>query len=71
VWADGRVVGVWDQTADGELRTHLVTSLTPEQRAALDDRLSDLRSTIGDTRFTVRFPSPVSSALRAGSATHA
>jgi winged helix DNA-binding protein len=66
IWADGRVVGVWAQSADGELRTHLFTGLAADQQAALDDRLAALAAMIGPTRFTVRFPSPVSTALARG-----
>jgi len=66
VWADGRVVGAWDQRPDGDLRTHLFEELSAEHRELLDRRLAELAETLGDTRFTVRFPSPVSTALRAG-----
>lgn len=65
VWVDGRVAGVWVQRADGALVTRMFTEVTAAQRAALDQRVSELAATIGDTRFTVRFPSPVSTVLRA------
>ncbi len=65
IWADGRVVGVWDQRPDGEIRTHLFTPLTDAQQAEVARRVGDLTEMIGPTRFTVRFPSPVSTALRA------
>jgi hypothetical protein len=66
IWVDGRVVGVWAQTQAGELRTHLFEPLTRLQQDAVDERLDALASVIGGTRFTVRFPSPVSAALAAG-----
>ena len=68
IWVDGRVVGVWAQTQAGELRTHLFEPITRRQRDAVDERLAALASVIGGTRFTVRFPSPVSTALVAGAA---
>jgi hypothetical protein len=66
IWVDGRVVGVWVQDKAGELRTHLFERLTPQQQGAVDERLRTLSSVIGATRFTVRFPSPVSTALATG-----
>jgi hypothetical protein len=65
IWADGRVVGAWDQRPDGEIRTHLFTSLTDARLADVERRVADLTEMVGPTRFTVRFPSPVSTALRA------
>jgi hypothetical protein len=62
---DGRVVGVWDQRPDGEIRTHLFIPLSGAELAAVERRVSDLSEMVGSTRFTVRFPSPVSTALRA------
>jgi len=72
VWADGRVVGVWAQTPDGELRTRFFEPPTDEQAAAVAARVDDLQAVLGGTRFTVRFPSPASTALsRGGPATGA
>ena len=68
IWVDGRVVGVWDQCPDGEIRTHLFEDLPRRRRAEIDRRAGELAEMIGDTRFTVRFPSPVSTALRNGTA---
>jgi hypothetical protein len=70
IWADGRVVGVWAQTPDGELRTHLFERLAAEQLAAVERRLTEVAAMVGDTRFTVRFPSPVSTALATGRTPH-
>jgi DNA glycosylase AlkZ-like len=66
VWADGRVVGAWAQTPDGEIRTHLFTDVSRQQAAAIDQRVAEVAAMIGDTRFTVRFPSPASTALAKG-----
>jgi hypothetical protein len=68
IWVDGRVVGVWDQCPDGEIRTHHFEDLPRRRRAEIDRRAGELAEMIGDTRFTVRFPSPVSTALRNGTA---
>jgi hypothetical protein len=64
IWVDGQVAGAWVQRADGEIATRMFAELTAEQRSAVDQRVSELAEMIGDTRFTVRFPSPVSTALR-------
>jgi len=66
VWADGVVVRVWAQTPDGEIRTHLFSQSTPARRAEIESRAVEVAAMIGDTRFTVRFPSPVSTALAKG-----
>lgn len=66
IWADGQVVGVWAQTQAGELRTHLFVDLASGQRQALARRVEDVTAILGDARFTVRFPSPVSAALAKG-----
>ena len=68
IWVDGRVVGVWDQCPDGEIRTHLFEDVPRRRRTEIERRAAELREMIGDTRFTVRFPSPVSTALRNGTA---
>ena len=66
IWVDGRVVGAWAQTPDGELRTHLFEQLPTARAAEVERRLADVAAMVGDTRFTVRFPSPVSTALAKG-----
>ena len=66
LWVDGRVVGAWAQTAEGELRTHLFEPLPTARAAEVEQRLAEVAAMLGDTRFTVRFPSPVSTALAKG-----
>jgi Winged helix DNA-binding domain len=63
IWVDGRVVGAWVQTPDGELRTRLFCEVGEQDRTAIDRRAADVAEMIGGTRFTVRFPSPASAAL--------
>jgi hypothetical protein len=64
VWVDGQVAGAWDQRPDGEIRTRLFTDLDRSHRSAVEERARELAELIGETRFTVRFPSPASTALR-------
>ena len=66
IWVDGRVAGVWAQTPDAEIRTHFFEKPTAKQAAAVERRVADLTEMLGGTRFTVRFPSPVSTALAKG-----
>jgi len=63
LWADGRVVGGWVQRRDGELRTRLLEEVPDAVRRALAERTEEVARWVGETRFTVRFPSPVSAAL--------
>ncbi len=65
VWADGRVVGGWAQRADGELVYRLLADVGAEHRAAIDAELEILRRRLGDSRFKVRFKTPLNEALRA------
>ena len=64
IWVDGRVAGVWVQRPDGEIRTRMFAEVSADQEAAVARRVADLVEMIGDTRFTVRFPSPASTELR-------
>lgn len=57
VWADGRVVGAWVQRSDGSI-AHDATGLSPEHHRLLDVEIERLRTFVGDTRFSVRFPAP-------------
>lgn len=65
VWVDGRVVGAWAQTADGEILTHYFLDVPPRRRRQVDQEADRLRAAIGDTRFSVRFPGRVSPRLLA------
>ena len=66
IWVDGRVVGGWVQAADGSIRTRLLCDVPADRRAEIDRRAADVADLLGDTRFTVRFPSTVSAALFKG-----
>jgi Winged helix DNA-binding domain len=59
LWVDGRIVGAWAQTRDGEIHTHYFERVAPARRREIEDRIADLRAMIGDTRFTLRFPGNV------------
>jgi hypothetical protein len=63
IWVDGRVVGGWAQHRDGTIATRVLTPVTDRQHRALDDEAERLRALLGDARFRVRFPSPLSREL--------
>jgi hypothetical protein len=63
IWVDGRVAGVWVQRPDGEIATRMLTEVTADQQAAVARRVTEVAEMLGGTRFTVRFPSPVSTDL--------
>lgn len=63
IWVDGQVVGAWVQAPDGELRTRYFVEVPADRRAEVAQRLRELADLLGDTRFTVRFPSPASARL--------
>ena len=66
LWVDGEVVGGWVQSADGEIRMRACVDLPPARRRELRERADELAKLLGDTRFTVRFPSTLSAALFKG-----
>jgi hypothetical protein len=66
IWVDGQVVGAWAQAPDGEIRTRFLVDVDDDQRAAVAERARELGKVLGGTRFTVRFPSPASTALTTG-----
>jgi hypothetical protein len=57
LWVDGRVLGGWVQRPDGSI-AHDAAGLTRSHRALLDVEIERLRAFVGETRFSVRFPSP-------------
>ena len=59
LWVDGRVVGAWAQAKDGSIHTHYFERVAASRRREIDQRIEQLKSWIGDTRFTVRFPGDV------------
>ncbi len=58
IWTDGRVVGGWAQQANGEIAFDLHRELTRAHRKLLEDEAARTVDFVGDTRFSVRFPSP-------------
>lgn len=66
LWVDGEVVGGWVQAPDGAIRMHAYVDLPASRRRALRTRADELADLLGDTRFTVRFPSTLSAALLRG-----
>jgi Winged helix DNA-binding domain len=63
LWVDGRVVGAWAQTKDGTIHTHYFERVATARRREIDQRINELKSWIGDTRFTVRFPGDIHARL--------
>jgi hypothetical protein len=63
LWVDGRVVGAWAQTKDGTIHTHYFERVAAARRREIDQRINELKSWIGDTRFTVRFPGDIHARL--------
>ena len=71
IWVDGQVVGGWVQSAGGEIRIRYFLDVPARRRAEVDRRAAEIADLLGETRFTVRFPSLASAALfRAESADH-
>ena len=63
IWVDGRIVGVWAQTTAGEFLSHYFLDVPARAKKAVAAEVDRLRDLVGDTRFSVRFPSPVHKAL--------
>jgi Winged helix DNA-binding domain len=63
LWVDGRVVGAWAQSKDGSIHTHYFERVAASRRREIDQRIEQLKSWVGDTRFTVRFPGDIHARL--------
>ena len=63
LWVDGRVVGGWAQTKDGSVHVHYFERVCADRRREIDQRIDELKSWIGKTRFTVRFPGDIHARL--------
>jgi hypothetical protein len=58
VWANGRVVGGWSQTAEGEIVVALLERVDARTRRMIDAERDRLREWLGDVRIRARFPTP-------------
>jgi hypothetical protein len=63
VWANGRVVGAWAQTEDGEVAVELFGRLDAATRRRIDTERDRLRAWLGDVRISPRFGTPLAKAL--------
>ena len=63
VWANGRVVGAWAQTEEGEVVVELFARLDAATRARLDAERSRLAAWLGDVRIRPRFATPLGKEL--------
>lgn len=63
VWADGQVVGAWGQRADGTIAVELLAPVPAAHRRMIDAEAERLCGLVGETRFSVRFQSPLGKAL--------
>jgi hypothetical protein len=59
VWADGRVVGGWTQTAGGEVAVELFDRVDARTRKAVEAERERLREWLGDVRIRPRFRTPL------------
>jgi hypothetical protein len=66
LWVDGRIVGAWAQTRDGEIHTHYFERVAANRRREIDRRITELKQLVGGTRFTVRFPGEIHDRLLGG-----
>jgi hypothetical protein len=65
VWVDGRIVGGWVQRTDGTIAVRLLEDVGAERRAEIDTAAHRLEELLGPVRFSVRFPAPLQTELRA------
>jgi hypothetical protein len=65
IWVGGTIVGGWVQRRDGTIALRLLTDVGAEARAQVDAAAHALESLLGEVRFTVRFPAPLSAELLA------
>jgi hypothetical protein len=59
VWADGRVVGGWAQTDDGEVVVELLEPVDAKTRKMIDAERDRLGAWLGDVRIRPRFRTPL------------
>ncbi len=61
IWIDGRIVGGWVQRPDGEIAWRLLDNDHDlgDRVPAIEQEVARLRDFLGDSRFKVRFPTPL------------
>lgn len=59
VWANGRVVGGWAQTGEGEVVVELLGRVDAATRRMIDAEREPLGDWLGDVRIRTRFPTPL------------
>jgi hypothetical protein len=61
IWIDGRIVGGWVQRPDGEIAWRLLGNDHDlgDRVPAIEQEVARLRDFLGDSRFKVRFPTPL------------
>jgi winged helix DNA-binding protein len=59
-WCDGRIVGGWRQTADGDVELQLLEDVGADATGALEREADRLTRWLAGTRALPRFPSPLS-----------
>jgi hypothetical protein len=63
VWVNGRIVGGWTQTEDGEVVVELLEKVDAKTRKMIDAERDRLRDWLGDARIRSRFRAPLERAL--------
>ena len=63
VWANGRAVGAWGQTEEGDVVVELFARLDPASRRRLDAERERLAAWFGDVRIRPRFATPLGKEL--------
>lgn len=59
IWIDGRIVGGWVQRPDGDIAWRLLDDDGDDRTPAIEHEVIRLREILGDSRFKVRFPTPL------------
>jgi hypothetical protein len=68
-WWEGRIVGGWAQTENGDVVLQMLEDVGADGLGALEREAVRLTEWLGGTRVLPRFPSPLSKALAAATAT--
>ena len=63
VWANGRAVGAWGQTEEGDVAVELFARLDAASRRRLDAERERLAAWLGDVRIRPRFATPLGKEL--------